>query len=106
MYRGTTPTLVLNVTGCNFSGCSVYVALRQDNHMIIKKGADLNIIPDGDDAQIEVYCSQEETLSFRAGQGLLQIRWIDAAGVACASPIKKVDISPILQEGVIGYAGN
>ena len=104
MYRGTTPTIVLNVTGENFTGDTVYVTLQQENHKITKTGADLNITPDGDDATIEVFFTQEETLSFRRGTGLIQIRWIAADGTAAASPIKKVDIDPILQEGVIYYA--
>ena len=47
MYRGTTPTIVLNVTGENFTGDTVYVTLQQENHKITKTGSDLNIIPDG-----------------------------------------------------------
>ena len=104
MYRGTTPTLTINVTGETFAGCTVYVTLQQDNHMITKVNPTITV--DGDDAVIEVEYTQEETLSFRRGQGLLQIRWIDSSETAYASPIKKVDIDAILKEGVIGYAGS
>lgn len=102
MYRGTSPTIVINVTGENFStAAEVFVTLEQNNHQITKALSDLTIIPDGDDSQIELFLTQKETLSFRKGTGLLQIRWKDTSDIAYASPMARIDIDPILLEGVI-----
>ena len=38
---------------------------------------------------------------FTKGTARIQIRWINSSGVADASPIKNIEVNPILLEGVI-----
>ena len=107
MRRGTTPTFTLNVTGATFSGCNVYVTIRQNGVMLTKSGEDLDIsVIDEEHCKIVIGLTQEETLSLKTGKAAIQIRWIDSTGVAGASSIKEFCVNPILLEGEITYAGN
>ena len=50
--------------------------------------------------------SQTQTLSFREGKAEVQVRFIDAEGIAKATDIKPIAIERILQPGVITYEGD
>lgn len=102
MYRGTTPTIVINVTGEDFAGSTVYVTLEQGNLELTK--TDAVITPTSEGSTVAVFLTQEETLMFGSGVAKIQIRWIDGSGIAKASPIKNINIDPVLLEGVISYA--
>ena len=103
MTRGTSPALIINVTGNDFSdAASVIVSLEQLDVTINKTGASVDIVSGADDdAVITVYYTQKETLSLAPGKAYIQIRWTDTGGVAYASPIKEVSIGDVLMEGVI-----
>ena len=102
MYRGTTPTLTIRVTGEDFADSTVYVTLEQGNTELTK--TDAVITPTQSGSTIALFLTQEETLLFTEGVLGVQIRWINSSGIAQASPIKNVKIKPILLEGVITYA--
>lgn len=103
MYRGTTPTIVINVIGEDFSGDTLYVTLEQEKIELTKTGEDVVVTPTEDGSTVEIFLSQEDTLAFAKGNARIQIRWINASGVAQASPIKTIAVDPILLEGVITY---
>lgn len=106
MRRGTTPTIVINVTGEDFSGATMYVTLEQGNTQLTKTNTDVVVTPTTDGSTVQIFLSQEETLAFTNGSARIQIRWIDSGGNAQASPIKAIEISPILLDGVITYDGD
>ena len=106
MRRGTTPTIVINVTGEDFFESTLYVTLEQGEFELTKTGEDVAVTPTDNGATVEIFLSQEETLAFTNGSARIQIRWIDSGGNAQASPIKAIEISPILLDGVITYDGD
>lgn len=104
MIRGTTPTFTLTVIGAEFDTSTIYVTLSQANRKILTKtGEDLSVSTEDNKTIIDVYLTQQETLSFKPGIAQIQIRWIDELGTACATPIKSIDISDVLLDGVIEY---
>lgn len=104
MRRGTTPTITITVTGEDFAGATMYVTLEQGNYELTKTGADVVVTPTQTGSTVVIFLSQEETLGFIKGTAKIQIRWINSSGVAQASPIKNIEVDPILLEGVIEYA--
>lgn len=103
MRRGTTPTIVIRVTGEDFEGSTLYVTLEQNTVEITKTGTDVIVTPTETGSVVNVFLSQEETLQFSKGNAKIQIRWIDSSGIAQASPVKTIDVGEILLEGVISY---
>ena len=103
MRRGTTPTIVIRVTGEDFDGATMYVTLEQNSVEVTKTGTDVIVTPSETGSVVNIFLSQEETLEFSKGTAKIQIRWIDSSGVAQASPIKTIQVDPILLEGVIDY---
>lgn len=104
VYRGTTPALILNVTGNDFSDAvNVYVTLEQEDVEITKTGADIVIAPgdEADSAVITVFYTQEDMLKLLPAPAYIQIRWTDSSDEVLASPIKKLTIHDILLEGEI-----
>ena len=103
MHRGTTPSIVINVTGEDFENSTLYVTLDQDTTQVTKTGEDVIVTPTDTGSTVSIFLSQEETLKFSKGSAKIQIRWIDSSNVAQASPIKNINVDPILLEGVITY---
>jgi hypothetical protein len=103
MRRGTTPTIVITVTGEDFDGSTLYVTIEQGALELTKTGSDVTVTPTETGSTVSLYLTQEETLMFGKGKASIQIRWINGSGVAQASPIRTIDVSPILLEGVIEY---
>lgn len=104
MRRGTTPTLELTLTGVDaIASDTLYVTLKQSQKEITKTNPDLSV-EDGDSASvINLYLSQQETLSLRKGTCEIQVRGINALGDAWASDIATINIKEILRDGVITY---
>ena len=103
MRRGTTPNINIYVNGTDFEGATLYVTIEQKNHEITKTGDDVIVSTDSEnyDAVVSVFLTQEETLCFQQGTARIQIRWIYPNGTAMASPIKNINVNPILLEGII-----
>ncbi len=104
MRRGTTPTLELTITGVDaIASDTLYVTLKQSQKEITKTNPDLSV-EDGDSGSvINLYLSQQETLSLRKGTCEIQVRGINALGDAWASDIATINIKEILRDGVITY---
>ena len=100
MRRGTTPTIKIDVKGCNLADFdSVYVTLKQKALSIDKFGDDLDI----QNNAISILLSQEDTLRFDASYKYVdvQIRAVNKEGVAIASNIRQIPVEAVLKEGVI-----
>lgn len=100
MRRGTTPTLTLTVEGVDLTGYKIEVDIRQGNHQLIKNG---EATLDGDNSVIDLILTQAETLSFKSQPVSIQVRFINAEGVAGATTIEEVPVGEIIRNGVIEY---
>ena len=101
MRRGTTPTITIRVKGEDFDGSMLYVTLEQGAIQLTKTGSDALVTPTKTGSTVAIFLTQEETLMFTKGTARIQIRWINSSGIADASPIKNIEVNPILLEGVI-----
>lgn len=76
MYKGITPTFTLNLTDETINlnnATNVYVTFadRKGNELITKETDELAI----DGHTVDVYLTQEETLSFPTGTVNIQLNW-------------------------------
>ena len=102
MIRGTTPDLILTLP-VDLTDCTVYVTLGRKPRLVTKTGEDLVVTPGATSSTIEVWFTQEDTLSLREGQAEIQVRFIDSEDKAYATNCKNVVIGKVLLEGVINY---
>ena len=105
MRRGTTPDYVLSISGYDLTDQSLYVTLAQYANKITLTGERLTVTYDSETNTTSIVFSltQEETLAFKSGNVEVQIRFIDADGVAQATEIKRIPVLPVLFEEVIAY---
>ena len=101
MYRGTTPTLLLELdTELDLSNVSeMWVTLKSPTVEVTKTFNE--VIFDSEHNTITVILSQEETLQFYKGKTEVQVRIRVASGLAYATDIATVEVGKILKEGVI-----
>ena len=101
MRRGTTPTLILPITGLDVSELkTIYVTIEQDSLEVTKTNDEILI--DTEENVIKVPLSQEETLKFKVGVANVQIRGLlEDDATAIASNIKTLKIGDVLLDGVI-----
>lgn len=106
MYQGTTPYVSLKVLGEDLTGKTAYATIRQGNRLITVTGNRLTVDYDAEKQWTRVVfrLTQEETLSLSAGIAEVQIRYIDANGIAQATGKAKVDVEESLLKEVIEYA--
>lgn len=108
MRRGTTPTNTINVDQ-DLRGMTVFVTYAQGSSdpnswsVVFEKTND-NI--DIQEEKILVPLTQEDTLSLSARKkyAYVQVRAIDANGIAIGSNIMTTTVDAILKDGVIEYA--
>lgn len=110
MINYTTPTIVLTVEGVDLTSMDVYATLEQGNHELTKSGDALIITTVTEDAQtdttISMTLSQTESASFDFGKSaLVQVNWISAQGVRCATEIGKIGVMRNLLDEVVNYGG-
>lgn len=100
MYRGTTPTIQINVNGSDdlTSYKSIYVTFKQMPSVLIEKTKEeIDVNPDS----VTIQLTQEDTLQFQPGAVMVQLRAVDESGMAIASNITTIQAERILKEGVI-----
>ena len=100
MRRGTTPTININVKGCDLALFdTIYVTFKQGTKTLDKTGDDLSV----EGNSVAVSLSQEDTLTFDSTKKVVevQLRAVDENGMAIASNIRQIPIDAILKEGVI-----
>ena len=101
MYRGTTPSIAVNVTGVDFGDVTeIWLTLGQFGRPVITKTiTDLRI----ENSTIYADLTQEDTLKLRANsRTYLQIRVLLNDGTALASPVARLKVEQILQNGIMG----
>jgi hypothetical protein len=101
MYRGTTPTIVLEldteVSLVNLA--EMWVTFKTSTVEVTKLLED--VIIDDTLKTVTVMLSQEETLKLYNGRGSVQIRFRDENDLAYVTEIADLNIGKILKEGVI-----
>ena len=102
MYKGTTPTFTLtlpNDVDLTIAD-NIYVTFEKGKKELRKTGADLVVTAH----IIEVYLTQEETLSFPSGDVALQVNWTYTQGGVkkrAATEIVKVNMRTNLEDKVL-----
>lgn len=96
--RGTTPTIVIEVSGLDLSTIDVmWITLKQGTHELTKELPDLTI--SGDTMSFRL--TQEETLAFNSTQRIyIQFRYL-IGDEAYKTNIVSVEASGLLREGVL-----
>jgi hypothetical protein len=100
MYRGTTPTLEVKITGIEIAELEiVYITLKQYQKEVTKKTEDITV----DEIKNALYVplSQEDTLTLARGYVYVQMRAVTKDGLAVASDVKMITMEEILKDGVI-----
>lgn len=97
MRRGTTPTNTFT-TQTDLTGATVFVDYEQRGLVVLEKtGSDLTITT----TAVTLELTQEDTLSFKPGEVLIQIRAVYPDGTAIASNIIRTTFERIIKDGVI-----
>ena len=92
----------LAVKNVDLSEMRVIVYLRQKNYLIERDDVEVSFVDPN--TNIDITLTQEETLALCAGNFIkVQVRFIDPAGNAGATEIKKVLVDEILKNEVIRY---
>lgn len=101
MYRGTTPTLYLELdTELSLENLAeLWVTFKTTTAEITKTLSEVGV--NDETKTITVQLTQEETLKTYNGPCDVQVRFRTEAGLAYASTIANIDIERILKEGVI-----
>lgn len=101
MYRGTTPTIVLELdTDLSLANLAeMWVTFKTSTVEVTKHLQD--VIIDNALKTVTVMLSQEETLKLYNGRGSVQIRFRDENELAYVTEIADLNIGKILKEGVI-----
>lgn len=103
MTRGTTPVYTITIDGVDdLSVYKLYITIRQNAKLVTYTSEDTDAVQI-DGTTLTLALSQADTLTFRQGVADLQVRAVDAEGVAWASDIAEIEINPILKDGVIEY---
>lgn len=101
MYRGTTPTLYLELdTDLSLANLSeLWVTFKTTTAEVTKTLEEVTV--DDETKTITVILSQEDTLKTYNGPCDIQVRFKTEEGLAYASTIESINIERILKEGVI-----
>ena len=104
MIRGTTPAYTLTIAGYDLTQMTVFVTVRgQYGTLVTKTGDALTVTADATGSTIAFRLTQEETLALTVGRAEVQVRFIDANGIALATEIAPVTVERVLLGGVIEY---
>lgn len=105
MRQGTTPTYTLTISGYDLTDKTVFVTIKGKAKTITLTGERLSVSYDSGISVIAFMLTQQETLALPLGQAEIQVRFIDAQGIAKATDIAPITIERILHNGVIAYEG-
>ena len=101
MYRGTTPTLTLELdTDVSLADLAeMWVTFKTPNAEVNKTLSDVTI--NDTTKTIEVPLSQQDTLAINNRSCAVQVRFKTTGGPAYATTISNIDVENVLKDGVI-----
>ena len=100
--RDTTPAISLRVNA-DLTEWAVYVAIKNGRNVVTIDGDRLTMRYANGKTAIEFSLTQEETLALSTGSSSVQVRAVNAHGIAVATDIERIPIDRIIKEGVISY---
>lgn len=106
IYRGTTPSITLNVMGVDLSNASVWptviVTVVNDRSAVDMNRDKLVIASTDAGCSVTFALTQAQTLSMhKLRKTMVQLRAKDAGGNAIASPIASVEVEDVIKDGEI-----
>ena len=105
MYRGTTPTLYLDLeTELDLeSAKEIWVTVKSSLSGFTKEKDEIHVTPGEEEGvqQLIVPLSQNDTLQLNTGRAQIQVRILMPNNKAYATEIADVEVDRILREGVI-----
>lgn len=101
MYRGTTPTITMNLSGVLVSEISYGVMTVKADGVEIEKDTDGGLSFDSETNAAIANLTQQETLQFTAGSARVQLRARLNSGKVVATNIILLDVADILKDGEI-----
>ena len=108
MFRGSTPTLPIEIEGADLSQAKVFLTIvnpKQGKQFTLTTPDDFTLLYDAENEKTvgEVTLTQEQTLAIQAGTCEAQIRYIFPDGAADATLKTSITIQDVLLNGVINY---
>lgn len=106
IYRGTTPSITLNITGVDLSDAGVWptviVTVENGRNTFDVTRDKLTAAKTDAGCTLTFELTQEQTLALSVMRPIhVQLRAKDAGGDAIASPIASVDVADVIKEGEI-----
>lgn len=106
IYRGTTPSITLNVKGVDLSDASVWptviVTVVNDRSTVDVNRDKLVIASTDAGCSVTFALTQAQTLSMhKLRKTKVQLRAKDADGHAIASPVASVEVEDVIKDGEI-----
>lgn len=106
IYRGTTPSITLNLTGVDLSDASVWptviVTVENGRSTFDVTRDNLTIAKTEAGSSVTFALTQHQTLLMHNLQKtLVQLRAKDAGGNAIASPMASIDVEDVIKDGEI-----
>lgn len=101
MYRFTTPTIPITISGLNFSDVQLFrIKIEQGQTYLLKiiNASDPSV--DQNKRTINLTLTQEETASFKIGTADIQVRVLFTSGEVQATKKAKVSVKEVL-DGVV-----
>lgn len=99
--RGTTQPITITIPGWDLTDCNIYATLKQGDNSVTKKDMDSVTYTDGA-SKIVLTLNQRETMAFdNNSDGLIQVRWIDAGGIAHKTKTASFSVDTLLYEAVL-----
>lgn len=107
MYQGTTPALTFAIKNHDMSGMTAFVSFKRGADILTKTGTDVTVVYDSDNDKTVVVCqlTQQETLNMRAGDAIVQMRFIDSNGNAYATDKAELTVNDVIYKEIISYGG-
>lgn len=108
MFRGSTPTLPIEIIGADLSRAKLFLTImstRDGKKFTLKTPDDFTVTYNSakNRTEGEVTLTQEQTLSLKEGTCKAQIRYIFQDGSADATLQTTIDINDVLMRDVITY---
>lgn len=106
IYRGTTPSITLNITGVDLSDAGVWptviVTVENGRNTFDVTRGDLTIASTDAGCALTFALSQTQTLALSVMRPIyVQLRAKDANGDAIASPMASVEVEDVIKDGEI-----
>ena len=102
MYRYSTPTIPLKISGLDFSEVSFFRVKLENEKVSVLQQIEINDARvDAQNKTIYFTLTQEETAKFEEGFAEIQVRVKYTSGSVQATPIKQIQVKDVLDEVVI-----